>query len=51
MGHEDFLELFYCNLKGELGNDKFVNSVEKLIGSNKFTKNNFLKLLEEEYYE
>jgi|GEM_PF-2257028 len=51
MEHEDFLELFYSNLRSELGNDEFVDSVEKLISKNKLTKNNFMNLLEEVYHE
>ena len=51
MEHEDFLELFYSNLRSELGNDEFVESVEKLISINKLTKNNFINLLEEAYHE
>jgi len=51
MEHGDFLELFYSNLRSELGNDEFVESVENLISKNKLTKNNFMKLLEEVYYE
>ena len=49
MDHEDFLELFYSNLRSELGNEEFVNSIEKLIDSNKNTKKNYMDLLEEEY--
>ena len=48
MENDDFYELFYSNLRKELGDDKFVNGVEKLIGKNKLTKSNFIKLVKEE---
>ena len=51
MENEDFLELFYSNLKTEIDNDEFVNSIEKLINTNEFTKDNYMKLLLEEYHE
>lgn len=51
MEHDDFLDVFYSNLKAELDNDNFVDSIEKLINNNKLNKNNFLKLLKGEYYE
>lgn len=51
MEQDDFYELFYLNLKKELNDDNYLKRVEDLIGSNKLTKNNFMKLLEEVYYE
>ena len=51
MEQNDFYELFYSNLKEELNNDKFVDSIEKLINRNKLTKNNFLQLIKEGYNE
>lgn len=51
MEKRDFFEEFYSNLNKELNNDSFVNSIEELINKNKFTKNNFLKLIKEEYHE
>jgi len=51
MEHGDFLELFYSNLRNELGEDKIVKSVEDLISKNKFSKKSFMNLLEEVYYE
>ena len=51
MDHIDFLEQFYLNLKQELDDDEFVDSIEKLIDTNKFSKKNYMNLLEEEYHE
>lgn len=51
MEQENFYELFYSNLKEELNDDKFVDSVKDLIERNKLTKNNFMKLIKEEYHE
>lgn len=48
MGHDDFYELFFSNLKKELNDDNFVNSVEDLVNRNKFNKRNFLNLIKEE---
>ena len=45
MEQEDFFELFYSNLRKELKNDQFVDSVERLISSNKFNKSNYLKVI------
>lgn len=45
MQQEDFFELFYSNLRRELGDYEFVNSIEKLISKNKFNKNNYLNVL------
>lgn len=50
MEHDDFFELFYSNLKDELGNDKYVASIENLISRNKFSKNNYMNLIKEEYH-
>lgn len=51
MEHDDFLELFYSNLRSEITNDKFIDSIEKLIARNKLTKKNYMKLLDEVYHE
>jgi len=51
MEQENFYELFYSNLNEELVNEKFVNSIRDLIERNKLTKNNFIKLIKEEYHE
>lgn len=51
MEQENFYELFYSNLNEELENEKFVNSIRDLIEKNKLTKNNFMKLIQEEYHE
>ncbi len=51
MEQENFYELFYSNLNEELENEKFVNSIRDLIERNKLTKNNFIKLIKEEYHE
>ena len=51
MEHDDFLELFYLNLKVQLGNDEFVDSIEELVNENKFTKKNYMNLIKEEYHE
>ena len=51
MENEDFLQQFYLDLRNELDNDKFVDSIEKLIEKNRFNKNNYMKLLKEEFYE
>lgn len=45
MEQEDFFELFYSNLRRELRNDEFVDSIEKLISTNKFNKSNYLKAI------
>ncbi|MEE0943342.1 MAG: hypothetical protein UIB63_09570 [Methanobrevibacter sp.] len=47
MHQDDFYELFYSNLKKEL-DEEYVESIEDLINKNKFTKNNFMKLIEGE---
>lgn len=51
MEQENFFEMFYSNLSNELGDDEFVKSVKDLIDRNKLTKNNFMKLIKEEYHE
>jgi len=51
MEQENFYELFYSNLNEELEDEKFVNSIRDLIERNKLTKNNFIKLIKEEYHE
>lgn len=51
MEQENFYELFYSNLKEELDDDKFVDSIKDLVERNKFSKNNFMKLVEEEFGE
>ena len=51
MEQENFYELFYSNLKEELNDDGFVDSIKDLIERNKFTKKNFMMLIEEEYDE
>lgn len=51
MEKEDFLEQFCLNLRKELNNDKFVDSIEKLIENNRFNKNNYMQLLKGEFYE
>ena len=45
MEQEDFFKLFYSNLKRELKDEDFVESIEKLISSNKFNKSNYLKVI------
>lgn len=45
MKHEDFFELFYSNLRKELKDDDFVDSIEKLINSNKLNSINYLKII------
>lgn len=49
MKQEDFYELFYSNLKEELDDEMFVDSIKDLIERNKFSKNSFMKLIEEEF--
>ena len=51
MKQDNFFELFYSNLKEEANNDDFVDSIQSLINRNKLTKNNFMKLIKEEYHE
>lgn len=48
MGHDDFYELFFSNLKKELNDDNFIYQVEYLVNSNRFNKRNFINLIEEE---
>ena len=45
MDQEDFFELFYSNLRRELRDDEFVDSIERMISSNKFNKSNYLKAI------
>ena len=45
MEQDDFFELFYSNLRRELRDDEFVDSIEKLISTNKFNKSNYLKAI------
>lgn len=47
MDVNDFLNLFYTNLKDEL-DDNLIKGIKDLIEDNRFNKNNFLKLLDEE---
>lgn len=48
MEQNDFFELFFSNLRQELKDDEFVNSIEKLISSNKLNKKNYLKAIKGE---
>lgn len=48
MDQNDFFELFLSNLRKEIENDEFVDSIEKLISSNKLNMNNYLKAIKGE---
>lgn len=48
MEENEFFELFLSNLRKDVDNENFVNSIEKLINSNKFNKTNYLKALKGE---
>ena len=48
MEENEFFELFLSNLRKDLDNENFVNSIEKLINSNKFNKTNYFKVLKGE---
>lgn len=48
MEQNDFFELFFSNLRRELRDDEFVDSIEKLISSNKFNKTSYLQAIKGE---
>ena len=45
MKQEDFFELFYSKLRKEMNDEDFVDSIEKLIKSNKLNSKNYLKAI------
>lgn len=50
MNKNDLFEEIYKNLRKELDDD-FVDDIELLIKGNKFNKNNYLKIIRDEYHE
>ena len=48
MEENDFFELFLSNLRKELDDEEFVDSIEKLVKSNKLNKTNYFKALKGE---
>lgn len=48
MDQNDFFELFLSNLRKEIENDEFVDSIERLIFSNKLNMDNYLKAIKGE---
>ena len=47
MEENDFFELFLSNLRDNLDDEEFVDSIEKLVKSNKLNKTNYIKALKE----
>ena len=45
MEENDFFELFLSNLREDLDDEEFVDSIEKLVKSNKLNKTNYFKAL------
>lgn len=48
MEQDNFFELFYSNLRKELNDNEFVDSLEELISQKKFNRVNYLKLIKGE---
>lgn len=51
MDKDDLFNEFISNLRKEVKNKEFIDSLEILLKNNKFTKNNYIKLIEEVYHE